>query len=137
VSSATRDGFRVCRALSLSLTISSSNCVGDEKWNSRLSSSLSLVEGRHGSSAMRRGIRVYRSLDLVVMCRRRRDRASASLALSLSRPLETVVSALVLSSTDGDETWNPRLSPVSSASAVFAACEVLTLRFLPCCVPVA
>jgi hypothetical protein len=57
----------------------------------------------------------------------------------------------------GDETWNPRLSLtqsrryVSSATRqgirvsplcrrrlrVFAACEVLTLRFLPCCVPVA
>lgn len=70
---------------------------------------------------------------------------SLALSLSLSRRLETVGSALVLSSTDGDETRNPHLSlsprRVSSGTKhgirVFAACEVLTLRFLPCCVPVA
>ncbi len=155
LSSATRDRIRVCRALSLS--ISSSNCVGDEKWISRLSRSLSLslslslplsrrgascVVGdetwnlrlsfsqsrRHVSSATRQGIRVSRAL-----------------SLSLSRRLETVGSALVLSSTDGDETRNPHLSlsprHVSSGTRhgirVFAACEVLTLRFLPCCIPVA
>jgi hypothetical protein len=108
-------------ARSLSLSISSSNCVGDEKWNSRLSRSLSLVEGRqsamrhgssrrHVSSATRQGIRVSRSLSLslsstkdrlglllcsrrrtatrhgirvsrslLVMCRRGRDMESASL----------------------------------------------------------
>ncbi len=86
----------------IAVFLSSSCVVGDERWNSRLSRSLSRRRGRHLSSTtvrlslylvvMCRGddrwnSRLSRSLSLsltVVMCRRRRDRESVSVALSLS-----------------------------------------------------
>lgn len=116
LSSATGDGIRVCRSLSLNQSrcqIASATRNGIRVCRAR---SLSLVEGRHVSSAMRHGIRVSRSLNLVVVSSATRQGIRVSRALSLSSTRDGWVCSCALS-TDGDETWNPRLSLVSSASA--------------------
>jgi hypothetical protein len=85
---------------------------------------------------------VARSLSLsltVVMCRRRRDRESVSLARSLSLSSTKDGFGLLYCSRRRTATRHGiRVSPLCRRRLrVFAACEVLTLRFLPCCVPVA
>jgi len=84
LSSATGDGIRVCRSLSLNQSrcqIASATRNGIRVCRAL---SLSLVEGRHVSSAMRHGIRVSRSLNLVVVSSATRQGIRVSRALSLS-----------------------------------------------------
>jgi hypothetical protein len=111
LSSATRDGIRVCRALSLSLNLVVKlrrrremefasvalslsrwgSSIGDETWKPRLSLSQSR---RHVSSATRQGIRVSRSLSLslsstkdrlgLLLCSRRRTATRHGIRVSRS-----------------------------------------------------